>query len=106
MAQRDGNVGSDVELREQNRQLQEALVSRIEIEQAKGVLAERLNLTMEESFALMRYAARTARIKIHELAGRIAPGVRTPPEVVVALARAERWRAAAQRERAEAHRVN
>jgi len=92
-------------LRERNRQLQEALVSRIEIEQAKGILAERLGLTTDDAFALLRYAARTARMRIHELARDVRPGERAPRQITIAVARSERWRAASQRERAEALRA-
>lgn len=92
-------------LREQNRQLQEALTTRIDIEQAKGVLAERLGLSADDAFALLRYAARTARMSIHALARETRPGVSTPGAVVIAAARTQRWRAAAQRERAEAQRA-
>lgn len=62
-------------------QLQHALESRILIEQAKGVLAERYGLTIEEAFELLRRAARSSRTNIHELAARVVPSGETPPEI-------------------------
>jgi len=90
---------------ELNAQLEHALQSRIVIEQAKGILAERLGLTVDDAFDLLRYAARSGRIKMHELAARVVDERRTPSPVVVALARRLRWRAALMRERDEAMRV-
>ena len=86
-------------------QLEHALRSRVVIEQAKGILAERLGFTVEDAFDLLRYAARNSRVKLHELAGRVVNEPRTPSPVVVALARRLRWRAALMREREEAMRV-
>ena len=91
-------------LRERVSQLEHALESRIAIEQAKGILAERYRLDLGEAFELLRYAARTARISVQELSRRVVPGGVTPPQVTIGLARQQRWRAAAQRERAELHR--
>lgn len=68
-------------------QLQEALESRVIIEQAKGVLAERLGLDMEGAFALLRYAARGARMKLQDLAVAVVENEETPDEVVQAIAR-------------------
>jgi len=85
-----------------NAQLEHALASRIVIEQAKGILAERLGLEIEEAFDVLRYAARSARIKLQELAERVVREPRTPNVIVVALARRSRWRAALMRERNEA----
>jgi hypothetical protein len=90
---------------ELNDQLEHALQSRIVIEQAKGMLAERLGLTVEDAFDLLRYAARSGRVKVHELAGRVVDERRTPSPIVVALARRLRWRAALMRERDEAMRA-
>jgi hypothetical protein len=89
---------------ELNAQLEYALESRVVIEQAKGILAERLGLSVEDAFDLLRYSARTARVKLHELAERVVHERRTPNPVVVALARRARWRAALMRERDEATR--
>ncbi|WP_394427957.1 GAF and ANTAR domain-containing protein [Streptomyces sp. SGAir0957] len=56
------------------RQLQTALDSRIVIEQAKGVLAARLQVPMDEAFALLRAHARSSRQRLTVLATRIAGG--------------------------------
>jgi hypothetical protein len=87
-----------------NAQLEHALESRIVIEQAKGVLAERLGFTVEEAFDVLRYAARSARIKLHELAALVVSERRTPNPVLVTLARRARWRSALMMERNEAMR--
>ena len=63
-------------------QLEHALESRIAIEQAKDVLAERHGIDTEEAFALMRRAARSHRIKLHDLARAVRPGADTPPELL------------------------
>ena len=62
-------------------QLESALRTRIVIEQAKGVLAERFELTVDEAFELLRRAARTAQVRIHELAARVVESRETPPEI-------------------------
>ena len=85
-------------------QLEEALESRIVIEQAKGVLAERLAVSIGEAFDILRYAARSHRTKLHEIARRVVEERQTPAAVVVAIARASRVRAASMREISEAHR--
>lgn len=66
---------------ERRAQLQRALNSRIAIEQAKGVIAERYGLGVDEAFDVIRQAARRNRVKLHDLAGRVSPGEPTPPEV-------------------------
>jgi GAF domain-containing protein len=48
--------------------LQRALNSRVVLEQAKGVLAERNNMSMEEAFDLLRMYARDHNVKLTELA--------------------------------------
>ena len=67
-------------LRTENGQLVHALESRVVIEQAKGVLRERYGLSMEAAFELLRHAARSNRMKIHALAGKVVSSSDTPPE--------------------------
>ena len=62
-------------------ELQEALDSRVVIEQAKGVLAERLELTVDEAFFLLRYAARSSHRKLHDLARDVVGSSETPFEI-------------------------
>jgi hypothetical protein len=59
-------------------QLQEALESRIVIEQAKGVLAERYAISTDEAFTLLRSAARSNRVKLHGLAEEVVSSRTTP----------------------------
>jgi AmiR/NasT family two-component response regulator len=63
---------------ERRAQLEQALRTRIVIEQAKGVLAERFTLDVEEAFELLRKAARSHRIKIHALAAEVVQSRETP----------------------------
>ncbi|MDQ1040498.1 GAF domain-containing protein [Streptomyces sp. V3I8] len=55
-------------------QLEAALESRIVIEQAKGVLASRLDVDVEEAFVRLRGLARSRQQKLTELAAQIARG--------------------------------
>jgi GAF domain-containing protein len=55
-------------------QLQTALNSRILIEQAKGILAERLHLDVAEAFAVLRNGARRNNRRLSELAQAIVDG--------------------------------
>ena len=97
---------SDLETaREKIQQLETALRSRIVIEQAKGVLAERLGIDVDAAFGLLRHAARSHRVKLHDLAARVVHERATPAPVVVAIARESRLRGAWMRERAEAQRA-
>ena len=52
-------------------QLQDALTSRIVIEQAKGVIAERLGVHVDEAFAQMRGHARSHGERLSEVARRV-----------------------------------
>jgi transcriptional regulator with GAF, ATPase, and Fis domain len=58
-------------------QLQSALNSRIVIEQAKGVIAERRRLDMDQSFSMLRGAARSGNRRLSELAREIVDGTTT-----------------------------
>jgi len=82
----DGSNGEQY-WRERAEQLQHALSSRITVEQAKGILGERLGLDMEGAFALLRYAARGERMKLHDLAQAVVDNDETPEPVIRALAR-------------------
>lgn len=55
-------------------QLQNALTSRIAIEQAKGVLAERAHLTMEGAFDALRRYARDQNLRLTEVANEVVTG--------------------------------
>jgi GAF domain-containing protein len=65
-------------------QLQGALNTRILIEQAKGVLAERLSVSMDDAFELMRDQARSSNRKLRDIAaaviGRPDPGTDPRPD--------------------------
>ena len=55
-------------------QLQTALNTRILIEQAKGVLAERRHLGMDDAFTMLRAAARNQNRRLSDLALAIVDG--------------------------------
>jgi transcriptional regulator with GAF, ATPase, and Fis domain len=58
-------------------QLQTALNSRTIIEQAKGVIAERRRVDMDQSFALLRAAARASNRRLSDLARAVVDGAET-----------------------------
>jgi len=60
-------------------QLQTALSSRILIEQAKGILAERLQLDVAEAFAVLRSDARNHNRRLSDLAQAIVGGTEQVP---------------------------
>jgi PAS domain S-box-containing protein len=62
-------------------QLETALLSRIVIEQAKGVIAGRHGLDLSEAFEVIRSAARSERIKLRDLSRFIVESATTPPAV-------------------------
>jgi hypothetical protein len=70
---------------ERRAQLEGALQSRIAIEQAKGILAERHGLDVDDAFEVLRRAARANRLKLRELAGSIRAGEPDPPELAAGL---------------------
>lgn len=61
-----GNAAADRERLSQ--QLQTALNSRVFIEQAKGVIAEYSNVSMDEAFAMLRTYARDHNLKLTDVA--------------------------------------
>src|SRR5207302_6203709 len=65
----------------ENAQLRHALVARIVIEQAKGVLAERFGLELGHAFELLRSAARQHRRRVDDLAKEVTGARTTPPEI-------------------------
>lgn len=58
-------------------QLQSALDSRISIEQAKGVIAERLAVTVDDAFGLLRTHARSTNSKLRDVAEGVVSGTIT-----------------------------
>jgi hypothetical protein len=76
----DGTPTTHVDVRVA--QLQHALTSRITIEQAKGMLAERYALTPDEAFELIRLAARSNGIKVHALSSSVLASPRDTPAVI------------------------
>ena len=60
-----------------NEQLQTALNSRVLIEQAKGKLAERLGLDMDQAFNLLRDYARNRNLRLSDLAQAFIDGSET-----------------------------
>ena len=65
------------------------LESRVVIEQAKGMLAERLGVSLDEASAFLRSAARSQGMKPERLAAEVVRLRETPPalDVVVGPAR-------------------
>ncbi|MFL5982408.1 MAG: ANTAR domain-containing protein [Gaiellaceae bacterium] len=68
--------------RERAMQLQFALDTRVVIEQAKGMLRERLGLSTDGAFELLRASARSHRQKLHALAREVVESFATPQAVV------------------------
>jgi GAF domain-containing protein len=60
-----------------NEQLQAALISRVIIEQAKGKLAERLGLEMDQAFNVLRDHARARNRRLSDLARAFIDGTET-----------------------------
>jgi hypothetical protein len=56
-------------------QLRQALPSRILIEQAKGVMAERLQISVDEAFALLRRQARSQSRRLTDVAYAVVAGI-------------------------------
>ena len=62
-------------------QLQSALDSRVVIERAIGLLAERFDLAFTEAFELLRAAARNTRQQVRAISEELGASRRTPPEI-------------------------
>jgi GAF domain-containing protein len=67
-----------VQSAEINVQLQTALTTRIVIEQAKGILAERSGLSMDDAFRQLRANARTTRRQLRDVAHAVVDGSELP----------------------------
>jgi hypothetical protein len=86
IAPNDGEPADPTEfLLERTIQLQTALDTRLVIEQAKGILAERLGIDVEEAFDVLRAAARSNSLKIHLLAADVVRSREVPPELAGAV---------------------
>jgi AmiR/NasT family two-component response regulator len=59
-------------------QLQTALESRVAIEQAKGMLAEYMAISVDDAFTMLRTHARTHNIKLTDTARRVVSGALSP----------------------------
>ena len=62
-----------------NEQLQTALNSRVTLEQAKGKLAERMQLDMDQAFSVLRRYARTRNVRLSDLARAFVDGSEALP---------------------------
>lgn len=71
-----------VRAQELNEQLDHALTSRVVIEQAKGVVAERLRLDMEDAFAALRSYARSHQLRLADVARDIVSRTLSPSTIV------------------------
>jgi AmiR/NasT family two-component response regulator len=60
------------------------------IEQAKGILAERYRLDVERAFDALRAAARSNRVRLHDLAASVVTSPGTPTAVERELVQARR----------------
>lgn len=69
------------ELERENAQLRQALESRIVIEQAKGVLAERYATAVDAAFELLRRGARASQLRLHDLAAEVVASNETPAPI-------------------------
>jgi hypothetical protein len=63
-------------------QLKHALDSRVIIEQAKGMLAERRRITVDAAFVLLRSHARNHNLRLSDLARHVAEGSGTAAELL------------------------
>ena len=63
-----------VEAQALNDQLNQALNSRIAIEQAKGIISERLSIEMDQAFRILRQHARSRNQRLAEVARQVTDG--------------------------------
>jgi ANTAR domain-containing protein/GAF domain-containing protein len=61
--------------------LRTALDSRVVIEQAKGILAERLSVDMNHAFSLLRDTARSRNLRLSDLARALVDGTQALPSL-------------------------
>jgi ANTAR domain-containing protein len=78
---------SNAFLLERVAQLETALQSRLVIEQAKGVIARALGVSIDQAFSLLRKAARDNGAKLHDMAASI---VASPMQAEAALTKTPR----------------
>lgn len=71
------NAGELEEARTLAQQLQHALDTRIIIEQAKGILAERNQITPSEAFERLRKYSRHTQSRVHDVAAQVIDGTPT-----------------------------
>lgn len=60
-------------------QLERAVVGRTVLEQAKGILAERHQISFEQAFELLRKQSRNTNVKIHLVARAVVEGRGSQP---------------------------
>lgn len=65
-------------------QMERALTSRIRIEQAKGMLAERYRVDLDDAFEILRRYCRSNHLNIHDAARALLPKGRRPDHVLAA----------------------
>jgi hypothetical protein len=81
----DGDGTSPTHVDARVAQLQHALTSRIVVEQAKGMLAERYSMTPDQAYELIRLAARSNGMKVHALSKSVLDSARKTPDVILDL---------------------
>lgn len=74
-AERDGLRAERDGLRAERDQLQHALESRVTIEQAKGVVAERNRIAPDEAFDMLREHARRGNLVLRDLCAAVVGGL-------------------------------
>jgi AmiR/NasT family two-component response regulator len=72
---------------EESAGLRRALDTRIVIEQAKGILSERLRVSLDQAFELLRASARDGRLRVTDIAHEVVASHDTPKAVLAHLER-------------------